>query len=123
MKIRSIISNIWPRKINPCLDLRHTVQITKLFKLLCRRTCMAPSMSPVALRSQVFLCLRGHCYRIMECKPGWGGGKSFVYSLFIECLPDSVVNAAFLSVPFQGVCSVTRCCGQSNHAVRWQPTK
>lgn len=72
MKIRSIISNIWPRKINPCLDLRHTVQITKLFKLLCRRTCMAPSMSPVALRSQVFLCLRGHCYRIMECKPGGG---------------------------------------------------
>lgn len=75
---------------------------------------MAPSMSPVALRSQVFLCLRGHCYRIMECKPeGGGGGKSFVYSLFIECLPDSVVNAAFLSVPFQGVCSVARCCGQS----------
>lgn len=36
-----------------------------------------------------------------------------MYSLFIECLPDSVVNAAFLSVPFQGVCSVARCCGQS----------
>lgn len=24
--------------MNPCLDLRHTVQITELFKLLCRRT-------------------------------------------------------------------------------------
>lgn len=36
-----------------------------------------------------------------------------MYSLFIECLPESVVDAAFLSVPFRGVCSVARCCGQS----------
>lgn len=36
-----------------------------------------------------------------------------MYSLLIACLPESVISAAFLSVPFQGVCSVARCCGQS----------
>lgn len=36
-----------------------------------------------------------------------------MYSLFIECLPESVVDAAFLSVPFRGACSIARCCGQS----------
>lgn len=109
MKIRSIISNIWPRKINPCLDLRHTVQITKLFKLLCRRTCMAPSMSPVALRSQVFLCLRGHCYRIMECKPGLGGEGSPLCTACLQSayqiLSSMLLSLAFLSkvcAPLQG---------------------
>lgn len=36
-----------------------------------------------------------------------------MYSLFVECLPESVVDAAFLSVSLQDVCSVARCCGQS----------
>lgn len=66
---------------------------------------MAPSMSPVALRSEVFLCLRGHCYKIMECKPEGGVGKVLCVQLVYRVLTRGCRRCCF------PLCSFPRCGG------------